>query len=204
EKRPYVIENCSLTLRRGQRVAVIGPSGAGKSTLVAMLLRVVEPETGELTIDGHSYNAFDIRDLRKNVAWLSQTTHIFADTIRNNLCLGGCYYPEEALWNALSQAGLAHVVKDLPDGLDSWVGEGGKALSGGEGRRLVLARILLSDAPIIILDEPTTGLDAETAESFFKTFEAATKDKTVLLVLHRLTGTEKLDLVWKLGDGHVK
>lgn len=201
--RPSVLQQCDFVIRRGQRIAIIGPSGAGKSSLVSLLLKVVSPLRGRISIDNHFYDDLDTKDLRRHIAWLAQTTHIFADTIRNNLCLDGRLHADASLWHALDQAGLAEIVRALPDGLDSWVGEGGSRFSGGEGRRLVLARVLLSDAPIVVLDEPTAGLDAETEQQFFRTLNRAMSGRTLILVLHRLTGVEKLDSVWKLSDGQL-
>lgn len=202
-ERPSVLRDCNLVIGRGQRIAFIGPSGAGKSSLISLLLKVVSPTRGRLMMDDHGYEELDTKALRRQVAWLSQTTHIFADTIRNNLCLDGLAHADETLWRALTQAGLADTVKALPEGLDHWVGEGGRTLSGGEGRRLALARILLSDAPIVVLDEPTAGLDAETEQQFFRTLNHVMAGRTLIMVLHRLTGVEKLDSVWKLSDGQL-
>ncbi|UYH51815.1 thiol reductant ABC exporter subunit CydC [Candidatus Kirkpatrickella diaphorinae] len=201
--RPPVLRDCDFVIIRGQRIAIIGPSGVGKSSLVSLLLKVVSPTRGRLMIDDHGYEEFDTKSLRRHVAWLSQTTHIFADTIRNNLCLDGFAHSDETLWRALTQAGLTDTVKALPEGLDHWVGEGGRTLSGGEGRRLALARILLSDASIIVLDEPTAGLDAETEQQFFRTMNHVMAGRTLIMVLHRLTGVEKLDSAWKLSDGQL-
>jgi ATP-binding cassette subfamily C protein CydC len=141
--------------------------------------------------------------MRARTAYLSQTTHLFADTIANNLRLGDPAATDEQLWAALDAAQLAETVRALPDGLNSWLGEGGGTLSGGQGRRLALARALLSPAPILILDEPCAGLDAETEMAFYRTLNAAIAGRSLLLIAHRLTGAEQLDRVWRLTGGQL-
>jgi ATP-binding cassette subfamily C protein CydC len=138
------------------------------------------------------------------MAWLSQATHLFDDTIRANLLLGRPDASEDDLWKALDQAAVSDVVRSLPEGLDTWVGEGGIRLSGGQGRRIALARTLLAPAPILILDEPATGLDAQTEQDFLRTLNTVTEGRTVILIAHRLTGVEKLDRIWRLSDGVAK
>ncbi|KXV48793.1 ABC transporter ATP-binding protein [Gluconobacter albidus] len=201
--RAPLFRNLNLTLRQGERAALIGPSGAGKSSLAALLLKAASPKEGQILLGGTDISTLRDRDLRSQIAWLSQASHLFDDTVRGNLLLGREDIPDEALWTALEQARIADVVRSLPDGLETWIGEGGSKLSGGQGRRIALARVLLSDAPILVLDEPATGLDADTERAFLETLNNATEGRSILLIAHRLTGVEKLDRIWRLEDGQV-
>ncbi|GAP24310.1 ABC transporter ATP-binding protein CydC [Gluconobacter frateurii NBRC 101659] len=201
--RAPVFQDLTLTLREGERAALIGPSGAGKSSLAALLLKVVAPEKGKILLGGTDIATLQNETLRSQVAWLSQSSHLFDDTIRDNLLLGRTDLSEDALWTALEQAKIADTVRNLPDGLDTWIGESGSKLSGGQGRRIALARVLLSDAPVLILDEPATGLDADTEKAFLETLNNVGDGRSVLLIAHRLTGVEKLDRIWRLENGHV-
>ena len=199
--RPFVFENLSLQLPEGSRTAILGPSGAGKSTIAALILKLIKPVSGQIRFGGVDVAQLPAEALRRRIAYLGQTTHLFADSIRNNLLLGDPAADEERLWAALEAAQVADVVRALPEGLESWLGEGGTTLSGGQGRRLALARTLLMNAPIILLDEPCAGLDAATEQEFFRVFNAATEGRTVLLILHRLTGVEHLDRIWRFTGG---
>jgi ATP-binding cassette subfamily C protein CydC len=201
EDRPFVFENLSLQVPQGARVAILGPSGAGKSTIAALLLKLVAPVSGQIRLGGTDVSLLPAEALRHRIAYLGQTTQLFADTIRHNLLLGDPAADDARLWAALEAAQVADVVRALPDGLGAWVGEGGATLSGGQGRRLALARTLLMDAPILVLDEPCAGLDSATEQEFFKVLNNVTEGRTVLLILHRLTGVEQLDRIWRLTGG---
>ncbi len=198
---PYVFENLSLQLPSNTRTAILGPSGAGKSTIAALLLKLEAPTAGRIRIGPTDIAALPAEALRTRIAYLSQATHLFADTIRNNLRLGDPTATDAQLWDALDAAQLTETIHALPDGLNTWLGESGNTLSGGQARRLALARTLLSPAPILILDEPCAGLDALTELDFLKTLNAATKNRSVLLIVHRLTGAEQLDRIWRLANG---
>jgi ATP-binding cassette subfamily C protein CydC len=198
---PKVFENLSFTLPAGSRTAILGPSGSGKSTIASLLLRLAAPESGTIRLGGIDMAALPNEAVRLRVAYLSQATHLFADTIRNNLTLGDTGIGDAALWAVLDTAQLAETVRALPEGLDAWVGEGGATLSGGQGRRLALARVLLSPAPILVLDEPCAGLDALTEAEFMHTLNIAAEGRTVVLLLHRLSGAEQLDKIWRLTNG---
>jgi ATP-binding cassette subfamily C protein CydC len=200
--RPPVFEGLSLDIPQGARVALLGPSGAGKSTLAALALKVVAPRAGRVRLGGVDIATLTAADVRSRVGWLSQATHLFDDTVRNNLLLARPKADDAALWEALEQAQVADFVRTLPDGLDAWVGEQGARLSGGQGRRLALARALLSPAPILILDEPCAGLDAETERAFLATLNEVAAGRTVVLIAHRLTGVERLDRIFRLSAGH--
>jgi ATP-binding cassette subfamily C protein CydC len=198
---PLVLDDLTLDIPPGAHVALLGPSGAGKSTLAALALKVVAPEAGRVTIGRVDIADMAAVDVRHCVAWLSQTTHIFDDSIRSNLLLGRPDATDADLWHALDRAAIGDWVRELPEQLETWLGEGGARVSGGQGRRIALARALLSAAPILILDEPCAGLDADTERAFFTTLNAAAEGRSVLLIAHRLTGAEKLDRIWRLSAG---
>ncbi|GBQ89721.1 transport ATP-binding protein CydD [Acetobacter nitrogenifigens DSM 23921 = NBRC 105050] len=199
--RAPVFEEFSLDIAEGSRVALLGASGAGKSTLSALLLKAVRPQGGRVLLGGVDIATIPDEWLRRRVAWLSQATHLFDDTIRSNLLLSNPDAPEAALWRALDDAAIGDFVRALPEGLDTWLGEGGVKVSGGQGRRIALARTLLADAPILVLDEPTTGLDATVEQEFLTTLNTVAAHRTVLLIAHRLTGVEELDRVWRISGG---
>jgi ATP-binding cassette subfamily C protein CydC len=198
---PDVLSGLTLDVPAGAHVALLGPSGAGKSTLAALALKVVAPLAGSVSIGGVDLTTLAANDVRHRIGWLGQTTHIFDDTIEANLRLAKPEATEAELWRALDAAAIGEWVRALPDRLGTWLGEGGARVSGGQGRRIALARALLSDAPVLILDEPCAGLDAETERAFFSTLYAAAEGRSVLLIAHRLTGTERLDRIWRLSNG---
>ncbi len=199
--RPAVFDGLTLEVPQGTRVALLGPSGAGKSTLAALALKVAAPRSGTIRLGGVDIALLPAAAVRARIGWLSQETHLFDDTIRANLCLAAPHADDSALWAALDAARIGDMVRALPDGLDTWVGEGGARFSGGQGRRLALARALLSEAPILILDEPAAGLDAETERAFLETLNDTVDGRTVLLITHRLTGVERLDRIYRLSGG---
>jgi ATP-binding cassette subfamily C protein CydC len=199
--RPPVFDGLTLEVPQGARVALLGPSGAGKSTLAALALKVAAPQQGKVLLGGIDLASLTATDVRLRFAWLSQATHLFDDTIRANLKLARPDADDAAVWAALDAAHIGEMVRALPDGLDTWVGEGGARFSGGQGRRLALARALLSPAPVLILDEPCAGLDAETERAFLSTLNEVAEGRSVVLITHRLTGVERLDRVWRLSAG---
>jgi ATP-binding cassette subfamily C protein CydC len=201
EGRPDVLDGLSLEIPEGARVAILGPSGAGKSTLAALALKVAAPRSGRVLLGGVDIATLAADAVRSRIAWLSQSTHLFDDTIRRNLALARPHAEEAMLWAALEAAQIAAFVRALPDRLDTWLGEAGAAVSGGQGRRLALARALLSEAPILLLDEPCAGLDAATERDFMATLNEVAEGRTVILIAHRLSGVERLDRIWRLSGG---
>ncbi|HET6305645.1 MAG TPA: thiol reductant ABC exporter subunit CydC, partial [Rhodopila sp.] len=199
--RPAVFDGLTLEIPQGMRVALLGPSGAGKSTLAALALKVAAPRSGHVLLGGVDIATLPAELVRARIGWLGQTTHLFDDTIRGNLLLARPDADEAALWAALDAARIGDVVRALPDRLETWVGEGGTRFSGGQGRRLALARALLSPAPVLILDEPCAGLDAETERAFLETLNETAAGRTVILITHRLTGVERLDRIFRLAGG---
>jgi len=169
--------------------------------LAALALKVVEPQEGRVLLGGVDIARLRADDVRSRIAWLSQDTHLFSDTIRANLALARDDATDADYWAALDRAGIADMVRGFPDGLDSWIGEGGLQVSGGQGRRLALARALLSQAPMLILDEPATGLDAAAERAFLITLNDVAAGRTVILITHRLLGVERLDRIFRLSAG---
>ncbi len=198
--RPAVLDGLTLDIAAGSRVAILGPSGAGKSTLAALALKVASPQSGRVLLGGVDLARLRAADVRSRMAWLGQDTYLFRDTVRANLLFGRPDATDAELWDALEQAQVAARINALPGGLDAMLGAGG--LSGGEARRVALARALVSRASILLLDEPATGLDAATELAFFQTLNDVAAGRTVVLIVHRLTGVERLDRIWRLTAGH--
>ncbi|MFF7473269.1 thiol reductant ABC exporter subunit CydD [Streptomyces sp. NPDC008092] len=192
-----------LTLHEGRRVAVVGASGAGKSTLAQVLLRFLDPGAGSYTLAGVDAYGLDSDDVRRLVGLCAQDAHLFDSSVRENLLLARKGATEEDLRDALSRARLLDWVDGLPDGLDTLVGEHGARLSGGQRQRLALARALLADFPVLVLDEPAEHLDLPTADALTADLLAATEGRTTLLITHRLAGLEAVDEVIVLDDGRV-
>jgi ATP-binding cassette, subfamily C, bacterial CydC len=192
---PAVLAGFDLHLDPGERVALVGPSGAGKSTVAGLLLRFLDPEHGRVTLGGRDLREYRQEDVRRAFALAGQDAHLFDTTIRENLRVGRPDATDEDLSGALQRARLAGWVASLPDGVDTLVGEEGHELSGGQRQRLVLARALLSDAPVLILDEPTAHLDSETARQLMDDVFDAADDTAVLLITHRPEGLEHVNRV---------
>lgn len=204
EKGHPLLQNVEFTLKEGERVILLGPSGSGKSSLATLLMGLTKPWEGKITLGAVPVCEISSTSLRQKIGWLSQSSHLFDDTIRNNLLLGREQISDQALWSALEKAQLADFVRSLPEGLDSWVGENGASLSGGQGRRLALARVLLSQASILILDEPTEGLDYDTQKAFIRTLNELDCGISILLITHKITGLEKVDRVLRLENRNLK
>ncbi|MET8247565.1 thiol reductant ABC exporter subunit CydD [Streptomyces sp. NPDC005202] len=192
-----------LTLRQGRRIAVVGPSGSGKTTLAQVLLRFLDAESGSYTLGGVDAYALDGDDVRRLVGLCAQDAHLFDSSVRENLLLAKKDATEAELRDALARARLLDWSDTLPDGLDTLVGEHGAWLSGGQRQRLALARALLADFPVLVLDEPAEHLDLPTADALTADLLAATEGRTTLLITHRLAGLEAVDEVIVLDEGRV-
>ncbi|WP_328748683.1 thiol reductant ABC exporter subunit CydD [Streptomyces sp. NBC_00285] len=192
-----------LTLHQGRRVAVVGASGSGKTTLAQVLLRFLDADTGTYTLGGVDAYGLHSDDVRRLVGLCAQDAHLFDSSVRENLLLAKKDATEDELRDALRRARLLDWADGLPDGLDTLVGEHGAWLSGGQRQRLALARALLADFPVLVLDEPAEHLDLPTADALTVDLLAATQGRTTLLITHRLAGLESVDEVVVLDAGRV-
>jgi ABC-type multidrug transport system fused ATPase/permease subunit len=190
---PLVMDGFSLRLEPGGRIALLGASGAGKTTVVNLLLRFLDPERGRVTLGGRDLRDYRQDDLRRTIAVAGQDAHLFSASIRENVRLARPDASDAEVEGALDRARLWHWVRDLPEGLDTYVGEQGRQLSAGQRQRLVLARALLTDASVLVLDEPTAHLDAPTAERLMEDVLSAAGERSVLLITHRPEGLALVD-----------
>jgi ABC-type multidrug transport system fused ATPase/permease subunit len=197
------VSGVDLDLPPGRRVAIVGPSGAGKTTIAMALLRFLEPSAGRVLLNGIDTRDLDGDVLRASVGLLSQDAHIFDSTVRENLRLARPEAAPDQLREALRRARLLDRVDALPKGLDSAVGEHGERLSGGERQRLALARVLLADFPVLVLDEPTEHLDLATADDLVRDLLDEARGRSLVVVSHRLRGLEELDEILVLSHGRV-
>ncbi|MBC9032780.1 ATP-binding cassette domain-containing protein [Sphingomonas sp. JC676] len=203
--RPEVsaLTNFSLDVQPGETVAVVGPSGAGKSTLFQLLQRFYDPEGGELRIDGVPLPDADPADIRARMAMVPQETVIFAASARDNLRYGAWDASDEALWAAADAANATDFLRELPQGLDTFLGEGGARLSGGQRQRLAIARALLRDAPILLLDEATSALDAESERLVQDALERLMQHRTTLVIAHRLATVRAAGRIIVMDEGRI-
>ncbi len=200
---PWALEYVSFTVSAGRRIAVVGESGAGKSTLVNLVVRFFDPATGRVDIGGTDIRALSEPALRRTIVVVSQQSHLFSATIRENLLIARPDASDSELQSALAAARLADFVDGLPDGLDTWVGEAGRLLSAGQARRLAVARAVLRDAPVWVLDEPTEALDRRTEAELIESLLEATTGRSVLWITHRLIGMERMDGIIVMENGRV-
>ncbi|MFB9971109.1 ATP-binding cassette domain-containing protein [Pseudoroseomonas cervicalis] len=201
EDREPVFEDLSFDLPEGGRLALLGPSGAGKSTLATLLLKLAEPQAGRFTLGGVDLASLSSDTVRGRIACLTQDARLFDDSIAVNLRLAAPEADDAALWQALERAGIADEIRALPQGLETPCGEGGARFSGGQGRRLALARALLAPADILILDEPAAGLDPLAERAFLETLDSATEGRSTILIAHRLLGVERPTRILRLVGG---
>lgn len=197
------LDGISFDLPQGSCVAVVGPSGAGKSTLIHLLLRFWDYEAGRILLGARELREYDQDDVRRLMAVVSQHTHLFNNTLRENLLLARPEASEDEILRAAQQAQIHEFVESLPKGYDTWIGEQGLKLSGGQRQRLAIARAILKDAPILILDEPVANLDALTEREVMAALRPLMMGSTTLLVTHRLVGLEGVDEILVLRAGRI-
>ena len=195
------LDNINLTIPAGAHVAVLGRTGCGKSTLLQLLTRAWDPARGQILFNDAPLPEMSEPALRKTVSVVPQRVHLFSATLRDNLLLASPGTADDVLSAMLEKVGLHKLLED--EGLNSWLGEGGRQLSGGELRRLAIARALLHDAPLMLLDEPTEGLDATTERQILDLLEKEMRGKTVLMVTHRLRGLADFDQIIVMDNGQI-
>ena len=200
---PWVLDGASLELRPGRRVALVGESGAGKTTIASVLVRFLELDGGRATLDGHDLGDYASDDVRGLVALADQDAHLFSTTIRENVRFARPGASDDQIAAALRRAGVWDWVSSLPAGLDTYVGETGGQVSGGQRRRIALARAFLSGARLLILDEPTAHLDRATAESILEDLLSGADDTGLLVITHDPLMLERFDEVLRLEDGRI-
>lgn len=195
------LNNLSLQVTAGEHIAILGRTGCGKSTLLQLLTRAWDPQQGTILLNDMALNSLDEQTLRQSMSLVPQRVHLFSATLRDNLLLAKPQASDEALSDVLRRTGLEKLLEDA--GLNSWLGEGGRQLSGGELRRLGIARALLHDAPLMMLDEPTEGLDATTESQILELLADVMRDKTLLMVTHRLRGLARFNRIIVMDNGQI-
>ncbi len=203
--RPEVsaLDNFSLAIEPGETVAVVGPSGAGKSTLFQLIQRFYDPESGTIRVDGVALPDADPEKVRARIAMVPQETVIFAASARDNLRYGRWDAGEDELWAAAEAANAAEFLRKLPDGLDTFMGEGGARLSGGQRQRIAIARAVLRDSPILLLDEATSALDAESERLVQDALEHLMQGRTTIVIAHRLATVRAADRTIVMNEGRI-
>ena len=199
-----MLKNISLAIPQGSKVAIVGPSGSGKTTLLQLIMRYYDPEQGCVLLAGQDIRQLDADELMGCFGVLSQRSQLFAATIKENLLIAKPDATATELDIAVKAAGLENFIGFLPEGLETWVGESGVKVSGGEARRLALARIYLKNAPVLILDEPTEGLDSNTERDVFTALANFARDKTVVMVTHRRAGLGLVNVVYAMEQGSLR
>ena len=198
-----VLRNVNFSVRSGETLAIVGKSGSGKSTLVSLLPRFYDPQSGSVRLDGHEVREYRLADLRRQVSLVSQDVILFDDTIRNNIAFGGIECSEAAIRDAARAAHVLEFAEELPQGLDTEVGDRGGRLSGGQRQRVAIARALLKDAPVLILDEATSALDSESERHIQQALAALMRNRTTFVIAHRLSTVESADRILVLDEGVV-
>jgi subfamily B ATP-binding cassette protein MsbA len=198
-----VLHHCSLTINKGEAVAIVGPSGAGKSTLVDLVPRFYDPTGGSITIDGRDLRNVELKSLREQIGIVTQETILFNDSVRNNIAYGLDECPEEALIAAARAANAHDFIKDMPYGYGTVIGERGVKLSGGQRQRLALARAILKNPPILILDEATSALDTESELLVQEAIERLMAGRTSIVIAHRLSTIQHADRIVVIDNGRI-
>ena len=203
EKQDFILKNINLKISGGKMTALVGHSGAGKSSLLNLIPRFYDSVSGDIKIDGQSIYSTKIKDLRKNISIVTQDTTLFDDTIKNNILYANSNATDDELKEVAEKSFAYNFIKDLPDKFETVIGENGLRLSGGEKQRLSIARAMLKKAPIILLDEATSSLDAETESKIQEAMSLLTKDKTTIVIAHRLSTILNSHKIFVIDRGEV-
>ena len=198
-----ILDQVSFTITEKTTTAIVGPSGAGKTTMCNLIARFWDVNAGKITIGGTDVRDFELDSLMKNISMVFQSVYLFADTIENNIKFGCLDATHEQVVEAAKKACCHNFISALPDGYDTVIGEGGGTLSGGEKQRIAIARAMLKDAPIIILDEATSSVDPENEDELQRAIEALTHDKTIIMIAHRLKTVRNADQILVLDNAHI-
>jgi subfamily B ATP-binding cassette protein MsbA len=198
-----VLNDISFKIKKGQKIAIVGASGSGKSTIARLLLQIIKPDVGTLSIDGTNMWNIDKNTLYKSIGFVTQQSFLYNDTIRNNILLGRSNIDDAKIMASLKLACADDFVSQLPNGLDSVIGDRGSALSGGEQQRLTIARALLEDPEILILDEPTSALDPQSEKVVSQAIINILEERTAIIVAHRLSTIKFVDYIFVLDEGKI-
>ncbi len=204
EQTDWVLKQIDLNIPQGSKIAIIGNSGSGKTTLLQLLMRFYDPQQGCINYAGIDFKYFSSDQLMTRFSVLSQNVQLFSATIKENVLIAKPTASESEILQAIKMAGLQKFIHQLPEGLNTWVGENGAKVSSGEGRRIALARVYLKNTPILLLDEPTEGLDKETEDEVLNTLEQIARNKTLIMVTHKEAGLRLVDKVFSINNGYLK
>ncbi|MEM1124240.1 MAG: ABC transporter ATP-binding protein, partial [Bacteroidota bacterium] len=203
QKGQHILDNVSLNIHQGQTVGIAGPTGGGKTTLIKLLLRLYDVQAGTIKLEGIDVRNLTLKNLRQNIGFVSQEVYLFHGSIRENIAYGMPDATNEAIMTAAKKAQLHEFIQSLPNNYDTIVGERGIKLSGGQRQRLSIARAILKDAPILILDEATSAVDTETERAIQQNLNQLTAGKTALIIAHRLSTIRHADKIIVLKNGQI-
>ena len=198
-----VLHDVSLEVHKGQKVAFVGPSGSGKSTIAKLLVRFYDPDAGGIQINGIDIRNVPLDDLMSNISFVTQDNFLFDTSIKENIRMGNITATDEDVINAAKQAGCHEFITSLSEGYETAAGNAGNKLSGGQKQRIAIARAILKDAPIVILDEASAFMDPENEDRVQKSIEALTEKKTLIMIAHRLHTVIHCDCIFVVDDGHI-
>ena len=198
-----ILGDLDLLIPAGNKVAIVGLSGAGKSTIFNLILRFFNNQKGEILIDGQNIHKVSLTSLRENISLVTQDTMLFNDTVESNIKYGNLNASKEEINKVAKEAGAIDFINELPNGFNTIVGESGIKLSGGQRQRIAIARALLKNAPILLLDEASSSLDNVTEQNIQKSINLLMKNRTSLVIAHRLSTIEDADLIYLLDKGKI-